>query len=281
MSPRMDTIIAADNVAVITGAAAGLGAALARSLSQQGMKLALFDRDAEVVKALAQSLPTETLTECGDAANLADLEAFHSATIERFGAVQLLVNNVGMGKKAGPWDAPEDWQPILDVNFTSALAMQHLFVPAMIASDEPAAIVNLGSKEGITTPPGNAAYSVSKAAIKVLTEQLEHELRNTTDGRVSAHLFVPGYTWTPMNAAHKPKGSEKPDAAWTAEQTVEHFLARLRKGDFYILCPDGEVTTDMDARRMRWAIEDMIFNRPALSRWHNNFKGAFEKWMKS
>ena len=281
MSPRMDTIMAAGNVAVITGAAAGLGAALARSLSQQGMKLALFDRDAEGLKALAQSLPTETLTECGDAANLADLEAFHSATIERFGTVHLLINNVGMGKKAGPWDAPEDWQQVLDVNFTSALAMQHLFVPAMIAADTPAAIVNLGSKEGITTPPGNAAYSVSKAAIKVLTEQLEHELRNGTGGRVSAHLFVPGYTWTQMNAAHKPKGSEKPDAAWTAEQTVEHFLTRLQKGDFYILCPDGEVTPDMDARRMRWAVEDMIFNRPALSRWHDNFKGAFEKWMNS
>nr|WP_321981237.1 SDR family NAD(P)-dependent oxidoreductase [uncultured Cohaesibacter sp.] len=281
MSPRMDTIIAAGNVAVITGAAAGLGAALARSLSQQGMKLALFDCNEEALTSLASTLQTETLIVFGNAADRNDLRRFHSATIERFGAVQLLVNNVGMGKKAGPWDSPEDWQQVLDVNFTSALAMQHLFVPAMIASDEPAAIINLGSKEGITTPPGNAAYSVSKAAIKVLTEQLEHELRNTTDGRVSAHLFVPGYTWTPMNAAHKPKGSEKPDAAWTAEQTVEHFLARLRKGDFYILCPDGEVTTDMDARRMRWAIEDMIFNRPALSRWHNNFKGAFEKWMKS
>ncbi|WP_319532762.1 SDR family NAD(P)-dependent oxidoreductase [uncultured Cohaesibacter sp.] len=281
MSSRMDSILSDGRVAVITGAAAGLGAALATRLAQKGMKLALFDRDEEKLQALAHTLPIETLTRCGDASSMEDLEAFHTATIDRFGAIHLLINNVGMMKPAGPWDSPAEWRQGLDVNFTSALAMQHLFVPAMIAANAPAAIVNLGSKEGITTPPGNACYSVAKAAIKVLTEQLEHEVRSTTGGRVSAHLFVPGYTWTPMNAAQKPAGSDKPTGAWTSEQTVDYFLARLHKEDFYILCPDGEVTPDMDARRMRWAVEDLIFNRPALSRWHPNFKEAFEKWMKA
>ncbi|MDO5632329.1 MAG: SDR family NAD(P)-dependent oxidoreductase [Paracoccus sp. (in: a-proteobacteria)] len=124
----------------------------------------------------------------------------------------------------------------------------------------------LGSKEGITTPPGQATYSVSKAAIKVLTEQLEHELRNATGGRVAAHLLVPGYTFTPMN--FPAMGDSKPDASWRADQLVDDVITRLLNGDFYILCPDNEATSQMDRKRILWSAQDMILNRPALSRWH-------------
>ncbi|WP_235931303.1 SDR family NAD(P)-dependent oxidoreductase [Paracoccus xiamenensis] len=87
----------------------------------------------------------------------------------------------------------------------------------MIASDQPAAIVYLGSKKGITNPPGNAAYSVANAGIKALTEQLEHDLRNATDGRVSAHLLVPGYTLTPMNFPGMHAGAHKRRSAAGAQ----------------------------------------------------------------
>ncbi|OCX65715.1 oxidoreductase [Thioclava sp. SK-1] len=278
---RMQDVIAPGNTAVITGAAKGIGAAIAEDLSARGMNLALFDRDPEALEALATRLKGDVLTVTGDVSIPADCENLHGEVTDRFGVPHLLINNAGMMRRPGPWASPEEWREVLDVNFTSALRMQHLFVPDMIAGDQPGAIVNLGSKEGITTPPGQAAYSVAKAGIKVLTEQLEHELRNATDGRLSAHLLVPGYTYTPMNFPDAKAGDKKPDAPWSAEQMVDYFMARLLNGDFYILCPDNEVTPAMDAKRIRWAAEDMVRNRPALSRWHPDCKEDFAQWMKS
>lgn len=282
MTTRMDDIMKPGNVAVVTGAAKGIGAALARSLARCGMRLALFDMDGPALEAVAASLPSEVLAVTGDVTSRDDLRRLHDLTRARFGAVHLLVNNAGIMQVAGPWDDPEAWKRVMDVNFHAILAMQHLFVPGMIAGDQPAAVVNLGSKEGITTPPGNAAYAVAKAGVKVLTEQLEHELRNATGGRVSAHLLVPGYTWTPMNfPGMDPDRDAKPAAPWTAGQLADHALDRLGRGDFYILCPDNEVTSKVDAKRIQWAADDMIQNRPALSRWHADWRGRFADWLRS
>jgi hypothetical protein len=77
------------------------------------------------------------------------------------------------------------------------------------------------------------------------------------------------------------KGSrtEKPAGAWTAEETVDHMLARMAAGDFYIICPDNDVTPEMDKKRIAWAAGDLIENRPALSRWHRDYKDAFDAFM--
>lgn len=281
MVNHMREVISPGKTAVITGAAKGIGAAIARALSDEGMNLVLFDRDGETLDALANSLKADVLTIVGDVTSMHDMARLQDQALKRFGAVDLLVNNAGIIEKAGPWDAPEAWRHTLDVNFTSALMAQHLFVPGMISSDKPAAIVNLGSKEGITTPPGNAAYSVAKAGIKVLTEQLEHELRNETGGRVTAHLLVPGYTWTPMNFPGMQDTDVKPSAPWSAEQLVDYFIARLLNGDFYIICPDNEVPPHVDAARIRWAADDMIHNRPALSRWHPHWSSRFSDWVEN
>lgn len=278
MTERMNNIIAQGRTAVITGGAEGIGAAIARELAERGMNLALIDTDAA---ALAAMEGPNVLTVPGDACDRDALTRLRDGAIARFGAVHVLVNNVGMTKQAGPWDTPEDWAATFAVNFGSAHLAQSLFLPAMIAGDQPGAVVNLGSKEGITTPPGNAAYSVAKAGIKVLTEQTEHELRKLTGGRVSAHLLVPGYTWTPMNfPGMDARRDTKPEAPWSAEQMVDYFIARMLNEDFYILTPDNEVTPDMDARRMAWSAGDMIRNRPALSRWHPDHADAFAAWMK-
>jgi NAD(P)-dependent dehydrogenase (short-subunit alcohol dehydrogenase family) len=147
----------------------------------------------------------------------------------------------------------------------------------MIARGLPGLIVNTGSKQGITTPPGDAAYNVSKAGIKALTEQLAHELRNSDNPQVTAHLLVPGYTFTGMTA----RGGEKPAAAWTADQVVDFMLESIARGDFYVLCPDNDVTREMDEKRIAWAAQDLIENRPALSRWHPDYAEAFAAFMKS
>lgn len=280
MTERMQRILAPGRVAVVTGAAKGIGAAAARAFAAKGMKLALLDRDEESLAAFSRTLDADVLIFVGDVSDLPALSRFRDETYGKFGDVSLLMNNAGVSQGAGPWADPAEWRPQLEVNFGGVLNAQHAFVPHMLLSDEPCAIVNLGSKQGITTPPGNAAYAVAKAAIKVLTEQLAHELRNTPDSKVSAHLFVPGYTWTPMNFPGVDTAVDvKPPEPWTAEQLIEYFLNRLADEDFYILCPDNDVTQEVDAKRIRWAAEDIILNRPALSRWHKDWRDRFTAWM--
>jgi NAD(P)-dependent dehydrogenase (short-subunit alcohol dehydrogenase family) len=144
----------------------------------------------------------------------------------------------------------------------------------MIASGRRAMIVNTGSKQGITTPPGDPAYNLSKAGVKVFTEALQHELRNTEGCKVTAHLLIPGFVFTPLTAHGR---AQKPAGAWTPEQTVEFMMGELNAGTFYILCPDNETSRALDERRMAWAIGDIIDNRPPLSRWHKDYADAFKQ----
>jgi len=144
----------------------------------------------------------------------------------------------------------------------------------MVERGRPGLVINTGSKQGITTPPGNPAYNVSKAALKAYTEALQHELRNTPGCRISAHLLVPGFTFTGISA-----GREKPPAAWTGDQVAGFMLESLARGDFYILCPDNDVPRAVDERRIAWAAGDLIENRPALSRWHPDYAEAFAAFM--
>jgi phenylpropionate dioxygenase-like ring-hydroxylating dioxygenase large terminal subunit len=73
--------------------------------------------------------------------------------------------------------------------------------------------------------------------------------------------------------------ADKPASAWTPEQVVEFLLERIAAGDFYVLCPDNAVDRATDERRMRWAMDDIILNRPALSRWHPDFEAEFARFM--
>jgi short-subunit dehydrogenase len=146
----------------------------------------------------------------------------------------------------------------------------------MIAHNDPALIINTGSKQGITTPPGDPAYNVAKAGVKAFTEALEHELRNIEGGHISAHLLIPGFVYTGLTANGR---TEKPAGAWTPEQTVDFMLESLTRGDFYILCPDNDVDRKTDERRMAWAIGDIIENRPPLSRWHPEYADAAKSFI--
>jgi short-subunit dehydrogenase len=138
--------------------------------------------------------------------------------------------------------------------------------------------VNTGSKQGFTSPPGNTAYNVTKAAVRTLTEGLAHSLRQIEGCRVSAHLLVPGFTYSAMMSRHF---AEKPAAAWTCDQVAEALLAGLAQGDFYIWCQDNETSRAIDERRLQWAQDDVIRNRPALSRWHPDFQEEFEAFCAS
>jgi NAD(P)-dependent dehydrogenase (short-subunit alcohol dehydrogenase family) len=167
---------------------------------------------------------------------------------------------------------------VLSVNLWGVVNGVQSFTQAMIDQKSPCAIVNTGSKQGITCPPGNTAYNVSKAGVKVLTEGLAHGLRNVEGCQISAHLLVPGSTFTGMTRRGR---TNKPPGAWIPEQVVDMLVAGMAAGDFYIICPDNDVTRDIDNRRILWAAEDIIRNRPALSRWHPDYRDEFEAFLAS
>jgi short-subunit dehydrogenase len=146
----------------------------------------------------------------------------------------------------------------------------------MIAQGTTGAIISTGSKQGITCPPGDTAYNVSKAGVKVATEALAHELRNTEGCKVTAHLLIPGFTFTGFT---KVRHKEKPAGAWLPGQVVDELLAGMARNDFYILCPDNDVSRALDEKRILWAAGDIVHNRPPLSRWHPDYKAAFERFL--
>ncbi|ESY68439.1 MAG: SDR family NAD(P)-dependent oxidoreductase [Mesorhizobium sp.] len=274
--------LAPGNTAVITGAASGIGLAAAKRLALMGMKIVLadiggarLDDASRAVSAIAGD--DAVLAVAADVSKADEVDRLADRAFGAFGDVSLLMNNAGVGDNPGkPWENREDWKRLLDINFWGVVHGVGAFAPRMLASARPGLIVNTGSKQGITTPPGNLAYNVSKAGVKTFTEGLAHALRNEPGARLSAHLLIPGFTYTGLTEG----ATEKPAGAWTGEQVIDFMLESLVRGDFYILCPDNDVARPLDEKRMAWAIGDIIENRPALSRWHPDHKDAFAAFIK-
>jgi len=264
-------MIAPGKVAVVTGAASGIGRAAAERFAAAGMQVCLVDSAPQVEEA-ASALGATAFTV--DVADRPSVERLAREVAERFGPVSVLMNNAAIHGGADALSGPEVWARVIDVNLMGVLHGVQAFVPAMVAGGARGVVINTGSKQGITQPPGNTAYNVSKAGVKALTEGLAHSLREGTGGRVSAHLLIPGSTFTGMT-----RGGGKPEGAWMPHQVVDFMMERLAAGDFYILCPDDETTRAMDERRMAWAMGDVIENRPALSRWHPDHKDAFAAFL--
>ncbi len=262
-------------VAVVTGAASGIGLASAHRLAGLGMTVVLADLPGEPLAKAADELGEQAHAVACDVSNPADI-AHLKAAAYALGDVTVLMNNAGVGGGGKPWVNPEGWRRVLEVNLWGVINGVQAFVPQMLESGLPGAVINTGSKQGITTPPGDAAYNASKAAIKVVTEQLAHELRNQPGAKISAHLLIPGSTYSGMIARRVP---HKPAFSWTPEQVADMLMSSLDAGDFYILCPDNETPRALDEKRIQWAAEDLIKNRPALSRWHPDHAEAFKTFV--
>ena len=273
-----------DKVAVITGGASGIGLAAAMAFARLGMRVCIADigepKLSEAAAVLTKAAPggaAGVMSMVADVSNVDDVKRLEAAVRGKFGGTDVLMNNAGIQPGSTMFGPAENWSRILAVNLWGVIHGSQVFAPVMIARGRPGLIINTGSKQGITTPPGDPAYNVSKAGVKAFTEALQHELRNTGDGTLSAHLLIPGFVFTGLTAKGR---TEKPDAAWTPEQTVDFMIERINAGDFYILCPDNDVPRRLDERRVQWAASDIIENRPALSRWHPDYAKAFADFVK-
>ena len=274
--------ISSGRTAVITGGAGGIGLAAARRFAGAGMNVVIADLDPAALDAAAAAIAAEApaakvIPVACDVSRIEEVRALKDKAYDAFGGVAVLMNNAGIQPAAGPFDHYEIWQRVLGVNLWGVINGVQAFSAAMIAEGRDAMIVNTGSKQGITCPPGNTVYNVSKAGVKVLTEALQHTLRNTPDCKVSAYLLVPG--WTHTKLTEKTPGEPKPDGAWTADQVVDVMLERTGRGDFYIICPDNDVDWETDRKRIRWAAGDITENRAPLSRWHPDYAEAFKAFL--
>jgi NAD(P)-dependent dehydrogenase (short-subunit alcohol dehydrogenase family) len=275
-------VIARDNVAVVTGGASGIGLAAAMAFARAGMKVCIVDVDQDRLHEAATKLssvadPAKVMASAIDVGKAESVKELERAVAARFGGTDLLMNNAGIQPGSTLFGEPDNWLRIIGVNMWGIINGTRIFAPGMIARGRAGLIINTGSKQGITAPPGDPAYNVSKAGVKTFTEALQHELRNTKGCHIAAHLLIPGFVFTGLTAKGR---TEKPAGAWTPEQTVDFMLARLEAGDFYILCPDNDVPRALDEKRMLWAAGDIVENRPPLSRWHPDHADAFAKFVK-
>ena len=268
--------------AVVTGAAAGIGLAMARKFATLGMNVALADRDANALAQAAAELRAsgrKVLSVQTDVTNPVDVERLADQVYVECGAVHVLCNNAGvLGRILPSWQQPlENWKWVFDVNVQGVVNGIHYFVPRMIEQDTAAYVLNTGSVAGLISGPFFAPYNASKHAVVALSECLHHELR-AMQAKVRVGVLCPGWVHTglarleeklPAELRGANAGVEPPPAAAARDQSVRQMVKAaispeqvaslvveaIRDGRFYIF-PQPERKADLQAR-----MEDILEER--------------------
>ncbi|KAK7424059.1 hypothetical protein QQX98_000669 [Neonectria punicea] len=265
----------AGGVAIITGGASGIGFSLAKKCHGYGLRVIIADWDNNALDAATKTLGADVTPFKMDVAQKDDWEALKKKVEENYDGksrrVNLLALNAGIGRKTS-WDDASTFQDIFDVNLmgvVNGIAAVLPLVERTTSDGGSSSIIITGSKQGITNPPGNPAYNASKAAVKSIAEHLSWDLR---DKNIPVHLLVPGWTFTGMTGNKANAGTAKPDGAWWPDQVVDYLEKKMQEGQFWVICPDNDVTEALDRKRMMWTAGDMVQGRPPLTRWRDDWK---------
>jgi NAD(P)-dependent dehydrogenase (short-subunit alcohol dehydrogenase family) len=267
-----------DKVAVITGAASGIGRALAERCVHEGMKAVLADVEVDALtttEAALKATGAAVLAVVTDVSKAHDVEALAQRTLEAFGAVHLVCNNAGVGAGTSVWDSSlADWEWVLGVNLWGVIHSVRVFVPLMLAQETEGHIVNTASMAGLLTGPGLGVYRVSKHGVVALSETLYHELAQR-GAKVKVSVLCPGPVNTriidstrnrpgtlpaagplsPEDVARREAICQAVRAGMSPTQVAEHVFNAIIADKFYIL-------THPDAKeRVRIRMEDVLQER--------------------
>ena len=264
-------------VAVVTGAASGIGYGLAERAARSGMRLVMADIDPAALAAAASTLAetTKVVTRATDVSRAEEVSALAGEAYEAFGAVHLLCQNAGIAGGGVSWEATEDdWRWVIDVDLWSVIHGHRAFIPPMLAQGEPAHIVNTASMAGLMTGPGMGPYSVAKYGVVAASETVRAELA-ALDAPVGMSVLCPGFVRTQIDTSDRNRQgrygdraalSEAPEmvqrreevrqalaAGMPAAEVAEHVFAAVAAGRFWILThPELGAIVE---RRMREILE--------------------------
>jgi len=197
-------------IAVISGAAQGIGRALALELARRRCRLAIVDIDADALRSVAAEIAGSgayVLAVPADVSQSAEVERLARSVEGRFGGVDLLFNNAGVAGGRPVWEyTDQDWQWQLGVNLLSAAYAIREFVPLMLKQHSESHIINTASAAGLISAPGMAAYNASKHALVSLSETLQHELRGR-DANIWVSVVCPAWVRTNIwdSERHRPR----------------------------------------------------------------------------
>jgi len=250
-----------DKVAVVTGAASGIGFGLAQRCVQEGMNVVLAGINLDNLKSAEEKLrPTgaKLLSVRTDVSKREDVQALAERTLETFGAVHLLVNNAGVGAGTSPWESTwEDWEWVLNVNLWGVLHGVKIFTPLMLSQDTEAHIVNVASVAGLLPYYPSSPYQVTKHAVVALSENLYFSLAER-DSKLKVSVLCPGWVKTsilksgrnrpPELSVNPVKGAMRREdleafrrmeasleAGMSIEDFAEHTFQAIQQEQLYVL----------------------------------------------
>ncbi len=244
-------------VAAVTGAASGLGRAMALAFAEEGMDLALADVDQTNLSSVEEEVRAKgvrAITLRVDVSQAEQVEAFRDHVVARLGGVHLVCNNAGVSPLGAVWEnSVADWQWILGVNLWGVINGVRAFTPHLMAQDQ-GHIVNTASVAGLISPPGSGAYNVTKHAVVALSESLHHDLRERKSA-VGVSVLCPAYVPTRITESERSRPATLPignkskvtlareamlkkavrSGKVSAEQVAQAVVAAVKKDRFYVL----------------------------------------------
>ncbi len=200
-------------VAVITGGASGIGLGMAQHFAQRGLRLVLADIEQGALDRAVADLTAAGADVIGirtDVSKVDQVEALAAAAFDRFGAVNVLCSNAGVVKRGVAWEQSlEDWEWVVGVDLWSVIYGARAFIPRMLASGEPAHLVNTASTAGLAAFPMIGSYNVSKAGVVALSETLWHDLR-TRGAAIGVSVLCPGLVATRIGESDRNRPGATP-----------------------------------------------------------------------